>query len=120
MSLEEMPEIKQAGGFTSFKLTIGLEEGVDSRVAKSIVEKVKYYCGLYELLGAVLHYKKHIADLHSAESLAHLNLKKGYEVKIILQGNHADSKKLALKIYSALTSSNFVTLDFDRYEEGKS
>jgi len=110
--MPEIPKIKKQNGFTTIDTIVNCHKGIAMRTARSLVEETRRYVNeIY-----FLNNKQDLYDAKRILDLVMIDIEKDPKIKVMVEGNDETAKKIALRLYSALSSENSYALDFDRYD----
>lgn len=120
----QKPEIERKGGATSIDVVVNLNHGMLLRSANRMSDECRAFVkdagklpdGRERKIYLVNSYGEYncasIIDILTAAPVY------GGEFKVKVDGEDETAEKLALRVYSALTSENSLCMDFYRFEEG--
>jgi phosphotransferase system HPr (HPr) family protein len=107
------PKVEKEDGFTTIDAKVNCSFGIAMRTAKALVDEAKKYNGI-----GIFFYSKDTQVLYNARKILDLlgmGAEKGTGVKIKVEGEDEQSRQIALRYFSALSSKDSFDLDFDQY-----
>jgi len=111
MEPAEKPEINK---YTSIDVVVNLSHGIVMASSKEIIDECKKY-GKKVYIAKKDTPVSQFADGKSMIDLISLAATQGAELHVFVEGDGAQAKNFALRLYSALTSEDSYDMDFGRF-----
>jgi phosphocarrier protein len=109
----EMPELKVEEGYTTVEAVLGIHLGLCARSSASIFrETIKY-----EDRDIFISSNSNRVDAKSIMGLLTLGACCGTKIKVYVFGEDEEAKKIALRLYSGITTDSDLIPYFDRFEQ---
>lgn len=123
MGLEALPEIKKENGFTTIEAKVKLNFGLGTLrgSSKFCKECTAYSRDVFVCRDYILDEEKvggypEAFNCKSIMSVVMICAEQGAPIKIKVEGEDAEARRMALRLYSAVTGYDTYSMNFDRFE----
>ncbi len=113
---EAKPELHQENGWTYVDAVLNLNYGMGLRSASEIVRKSMSHEGETRLILDVAGESPQIINSKSVMMILMHSIANGTPIRISVEGTDTEAGKMALQLYSGITSEFSLHMDFDRFE----